>query len=64
MGEFADRLKSRKFLLAAGTFALAVLTDIFGVSISPDTWNVILTTVIGFIAVEGAADVAERIKKE
>lgn len=63
MGDFVNRLKSRKFLLALGTFAFAVLTDVFGLDISPDTWTIIITTVISFIAVEGAADAIERAKK-
>lgn len=64
MSEWTDRLKSRKFLLALGTFGFAILTDVFGLNISPETWSTILTVVLGYIGIEGAADIAERIKQK
>ena len=60
MGDFIERLKSRKFLLALSTFAFTVVTVIFEINVSLETWAAILTPIIGYIAVEGAADYVTR----
>lgn len=51
MIDFIARLSSRKFLLAVAAFLTAVAND---------EWGVGLGAVLGYLGVEGAADVMDR----
>ncbi len=64
MGDFVNRLKSRKFLLALFACIGAFLTEVLGINISPEAWQTIVTLILGYIAAEGAADAVERYKKK
>lgn len=58
-----DKLKSRKLWLALIGAALVVFNDQFGWGFSTDTLNKLVELVLGYIIVEGVADVASRLKK-
>lgn len=64
MGDFVDRLKSRKFLLAIFGVIFLFITEVVGFNISSEVWNWIMTLILGYIGVEGVADVVERAKGE
>lgn len=64
MSDFTDRLKSRKFLLAVFGLVFAFLTDILGVQIDPNTWNTVITLILGYITAEGAKDVIDALKRK
>ena len=51
MKDFIKRLSSRKFLLAVAAFATAAANG---------EWGVALGAVLGYLGVEGAADVMDR----
>lgn len=60
MSDWTDRLKSRKFLIAIFGTLFVFLTEVIGVNISTEAWNAIVTLIIGYIGIEGAADVVDR----
>lgn len=62
MRDFAKRISSRKFLLV-----LAVVLSSIGAALSGEvTWSnaiiAIVTTVLGYLGVEGAADIKAAVK--
>jgi len=62
MGDFADRLKSRKFLLAVFDVIFLVVTDVFQIPISLEVMAAIQTIIFAYIGVEGFADIVTRAK--
>lgn len=63
MGDFLDRLKSRKFLLALGGFAFTVVTVLLELNVSVEQWTAIWGLIVSYIAVEGVADAVTRAKE-
>ena len=55
------RLTSRKFLLTVITFLLFVFSEQLG--LSEDIKNHLLVTFLGYVGVEGLADVVDRFKE-
>ena len=55
------RLTSRKFLLTVVTFLLFVFSEQLG--LSEDIKNHLLVTFLGYVGVEGIADVVDRFKE-
>ena len=62
MGDFIDRLKSRKFLLTIFGVILELCNYVFELNIPEDVFWGIVTFILGFVVVEGAADVVTRAK--
>ncbi len=60
MGDFINRLKSRKFLMALGGFLFTVVTVVFEINVSPEQWTALWTFILSFIVPEGIADIIER----
>ena len=60
MGDFLDRLKSRKFLLAVFGVIFLFVTDILQIPLDAATVNGLIQLFLGYILAEGAADVTER----
>ena len=58
-----DGLKSRKFWLAVIAAVVAFGNALFDWGIKTEEVWAILTPLLGFIAVEGVADTAERMRK-
>lgn len=59
--ELLARLTSRKFVLTVITFLLFVFSDKLG--IDEETKRQILATFLGFVGVEGLADIVSRFDK-
>ena len=59
--EVLMRLTSRKFILTVVTFLLFVFSD--QLKIDEETRRHILTTFLGFVGVEGLADIVSRFDK-
>lgn len=62
MGDFVDRLKSRKFLLAVFDVIFLLITEILQFPISVETMTAIQTIIFAYIGAEGIADVVSRAK--
>jgi hypothetical protein len=59
--EVLARLTSRKFLLTVVTFLLFIFSEQLG--LSEDVKNNLLVTFLGYVGVEGLADIVSRFDK-
>ena len=60
MKEILLRLTSRKFLLALSGAVFIILNDGLSLGIDPEVYKYVVTLLVSFIAVEGAADIKGR----
>lgn len=61
---FGQRLLSRKFLLSIFGVILQLCNYVFELGIPEETFWGIITFILGFVVVEGAADVVGRAKSD
>ncbi len=59
---FVDSLKSRKFILSVLASLTALVNSTFHIGLSQDQLMIFILPILAFVIVEGAADIAQRLK--
>lgn len=62
--DWAQKLTSRKFWLVILAAVFLILNDGLGMGLDEETITAFVILVLGYVGVEGAADVVSRIKQQ